>query len=89
MQTRVTTWENTMWQKMNAYERWYMCNTYVSNFPCLQRGLSPSVRQAQQRRKCKDGNREEANKPVEKGQQKYVRGGNDRRNLTTEIREMR
>ena len=78
-----------MWQKMNAYETWYIYNTYVCNFPCLQRGLSPSLRQAQQRRKLKDGNREEENKLVKKRQWKYVRGGNDRTNLTTEIREIR
>ena len=38
MQAVITTWENIMCQKIYAYERWYMCNTYVSNFHSLQGG---------------------------------------------------
>ena len=89
MQALITTWENTMSQKLNAYERRYMWNTYVSNFPSLQRGFSPSLRETWQRRKFKDGNREGANKTVQKWQRKDVRGGNDMTNLTAERREIK
>ena len=89
MEALITTWQNMMWKKMNAYQRWYIYNTYVSNFPSLQKGLSPSLKQAQQRRKFKDRNKEEANKPVQKRQRKNVRGGNDGKIITTKIREMR
>ena len=74
--------------KDECYERWYMCNTYVSNFPSLQRGFSPSLRETWQRRKLKDTNKEENWRiQTKKRQINHGKNDNEKTKMTTKRRE--